>query len=89
MRGTLLKIALYVTFCIALTSACEQKGAPPDHTDFTKTDSVTETYPAVRDTMVYVWNSMLHDNNRKIKAMRHLLSGLLASGPDKKDELKD
>ena len=72
---------------IAIMTACDSKTS--QHTDFTKADSVTENYLALQDTMLQVWNTMIHDDNRKIKAMHHLLHELDVSNPEKKDDLKD
>ena len=60
---------------LALMTGCEPKEKTAVH-DFTKADSLTETYLALQDTMLQVWNSMIHDDNRKIKAMHHLLHEL-------------
>jgi len=72
---------------IAIMTACDSKTS--HRTDFTKADSVTENYLALQDTMLQVWNTMIHDDNRKIKAMHHLLHELDVSNPEKKDDLKD
>ena len=71
--------------CFAMWS-CDKK--PASHTGFTRADSLTETYLALQDTMLQAWNTMIHDDNRKIKAMKSLLHELSVSNPEKKDELK-
>jgi len=78
---------LYIAGCLLLTGACDKK--PATHTSFTKADSLTETYLALQDTMLQVWNTMIHDDNRKIKAMHHLLHELRVSNPEKREELKN
>ena len=65
---------------------CEKKTTT--HTDFTRADSLTETYLALQDTMLRVWNTMIHDDNRKIKAMHNLLHELRVSHPEKRDDLR-
>jgi septal ring factor EnvC (AmiA/AmiB activator) len=79
--------ALLLIACglIALTG-CQKKA--PVQTGFTKVDSLTETYLALQDSMLQAWNTMIHDDNRKIKAMKHLLHELNVSVPEKRDELK-
>jgi septal ring factor EnvC (AmiA/AmiB activator) len=56
-------------------------------TAFTKADSLTETYLALQDSMLQAWNTMIHDDNRKIKAMRNLLHELSVSRPEKQEDL--
>ena len=74
--------------CFVAVLSCENKKTTV-HTDFTKADSVTETYLALQDSMLQVWNTMIHDDNRKIKAMHHLLHELTVSNPEKREELHD
>lgn len=81
-----------IGMCVALsamllTGACDQQSTR-ERSDFTKADSVTETYLALQDTMLQTWNSMIHDDNRKIKAMHHLLEELKRSNPEDLPELE-
>lgn len=74
-----------VCFCLLLLSSCNR-----DHvreTSFTKTDSLTETYLALQDTLIQKWNMMMHDDNRKLRAMNHLIHELTISNPEKRDVL--
>lgn len=71
---------------ILALSGCEKKTVK--ETSFTKADSLTENYLAYQDTLLQAWNSMMHDDNRKIRAMGHLLHELSVSTPEKRDELK-
>lgn len=68
-------------------TGCESKEKAAVH-DFTKADSLTETYLALQDTMLQVWNSMIHDDNRKIKAMQHLLHELSVVNTANREELE-
>ena len=72
--------------CFLALSRCDKK--PSEHASFTKADSVTETYLALQDTMLQSWNTMIHDDNRKITAMEHLLTELMRLNPEKQEELK-
>ncbi|MEX2232693.1 MAG: hypothetical protein WD824_11060 [Cyclobacteriaceae bacterium] len=72
--------------CLFALTNCEKKAAV--QSGFTKADSLTETYLALQDSMLQAWNTMMHDDNRKIKAMQHLLHELNVSSPEKRDELK-
>lgn len=75
-----------IVLCVLSLSGCENKTGTPHA--FTKADSLTETYLALQDTMLQVWNTMIHDDNRKIKAMHHLLDELAVSDPEKRNALK-
>ena len=69
----------------AILSGCDKKAT--EHTEFTKADSVTGTYLSFQDTMLQVWNTMIHDDNRKIQAMDHLIDKLSQTDPDKSEDL--
>lgn len=56
--------------------------------DFTKADSLTDTYLSFQENMVEAWNRMIHDDNRKIKSMRMLLHELRETNPEKQEELE-
>lgn len=73
--------------CLTFLTGCEPKKKASVH-DFTKADSLTETYLALQDTMLQVWNSMIHDDNRKIKAMQHLLHELTVVSTANREELE-
>lgn len=73
-------------FCgTLLLSGCDKRQA--QHVEFTKADSLTDTYLALQDTMLQVWNTMIFDDNRKIRAMYHLVHELTVSNPGNRDEL--
>lgn len=73
-------------FWVAATfTACNKK--PKSHFEFTKADSLTETYLSLQDTMLQVWNTMIHDDNRKVRAMHHLLHELSVSNPEKAQDI--
>jgi septal ring factor EnvC (AmiA/AmiB activator) len=57
-------------------------------TDFTKADSLTDRYLALQENMLEAWNTMIHDDNRKIKNMQMLLHELRMTNPEKQEELK-
>lgn len=64
---------------------CTSKPQSPEHTAFTKQDSVTDTYLAYQDSILWAWNVMINDDNQKIKAMHHLLHELKVTNPDGKE----
>lgn len=85
-------VKCFVTFGLVavftfLVAGCESKSSL--QTEFTKADSLTDTYLALQDTMLQVWNTMIHDDNRKIKTMHHLLQELNRSNPEKREALDD
>jgi hypothetical protein len=61
--------------------ACEKKSTETT-TGFSKADSVTDSYLALQDSMLASWNAMISDDNRKIRAMRHLLHELSQGSPE-------
>jgi hypothetical protein len=83
MRVYLPAWCIAATTCVVLCG-CGKK--PTTYAEFTKADSLTETYLALQDTMLQVWNTMIHDDNRKINAMHRLLDELGVSHPESIDE---
>jgi septal ring factor EnvC (AmiA/AmiB activator) len=79
--GILFSCSLF-TIC-----GCGEQGSS-DQTHFTKADSLTETYLDLRDSMLETWNTMINDDNQKIKSMRYLLHELKVSNPGLRDQLK-
>lgn len=73
--------------CLSLASiclipffiSCGKKQQEP-LTKFTKTDSLTETYLALQDSVLQSWNLMINDDNHKLEAMENLLHELVVSG---------
>ncbi len=69
-------------------TACGEKNTTAvSNRDFTKIDSLTETYLMLQDSMLQSWNIMAKDENEKIRAMHSLLHTLLASQRNDKDLL--
>jgi len=79
-------IYIVVTCCIGLV-ACGGKNSNGKGGDFTKIDSLTETYLALQDTMLQSWNVMVNDENDKIRSMHQLLHALLPFQHYDKDQL--
>jgi hypothetical protein len=73
--------------CAVLSICSCQEGKKPDQPHFTKVDSLTDTYLTLKDSMLLTWNTMINDDNQKIKAMNNLLHELKVSNPSKKEEL--
>lgn len=81
------RVLVIIACCSLVFSGCDRK-RPVTQNDFTRADSLTETYLALQDTMLQAWNAMIHDDNRKIKSMQLLLHELMTSNPEKHEELK-
>lgn len=87
MRSSVYSFGLTLIWASVMFISCKDK--PAGERNFSKADSVTDSYLSLQDTMLQVWNTMMHDDNRKVKAMRALLHELSVSNPDKIEELKD
>jgi septal ring factor EnvC (AmiA/AmiB activator) len=70
----------FLAFC-----SCEHK-RNAEATRFTKIDSLTETYLELKDSMLETWNTMINDDNQKIKSMHNLLHELKVSDPAQRKE---
>jgi hypothetical protein len=74
-----LGIFVVVVGWVAGIAACGTKHETARTDDFTKIDSLTETYLSLQDTMLESWNIMLKDENLKIRSMHALLHHLLST----------
>jgi hypothetical protein len=74
-------------FCGALLTNCGNP-TPPEATDFTRADSLTDHYLSLHDSIHRVWNIMINDDNQKITAMHHLVHELIVSHPEEVEDLK-
>lgn len=52
------------------------KNAGGDQTVFTRTDSLTENYLTLQDTLLHAWNTIIQNDNTKINAMEQLIDQL-------------
>jgi hypothetical protein len=70
---------LLCSCCLSVLFSCGEKpdGRPMQ---FTKIDSLTETYLALQDSVLQSWNIMITDDNQKIDAMLNLIHELSVSG---------
>jgi hypothetical protein len=67
--------------------ACHSK-KEGEQTSFTRTDSLTDVYLTLQDSMHDTWNMMIKDDNQKIKAMKGLLHEIQIGGQYAPGELK-
>jgi hypothetical protein len=82
-----LGIRIVLICCAAGWVACGGRNTHEKKGDFTKIDSLTETYLTLQDSMLQTWNVMVNDENEKIRSMHELLHALLPSRKDDKDQL--
>jgi|SRR5690349_17293204 hypothetical protein len=75
-----------ISCSLILICACEHK-QKAETTQFTKLDSLTETYLDLKDRMLENWNAMISDDNQKLLAMKNLLHELVVSNPQSKESL--
>jgi hypothetical protein len=76
---------IVITCCGITLLNCSDKPATSEETAFTKQDSVTDTYLAFQDSILWSWNVMINDDNQKINAMHNLLHELMVSNPDQQE----
>ena len=74
--------------CGVLLMNCNPKTNEAHQTVFTKADSLTDSYLAYQDSMLWSWNIMINDDNQKINAMHNLLHELLVTSSDQHEQLK-
>lgn len=67
--------------------ACAGSKTKTEQSNFTKVDSLTETYLVLQDSMLQTWNVMINDENEKNKAMHELIHLLIASPEFEKEGL--
>lgn len=72
---------------LLLLASCNNKPATADSPEFTKIDSLTETYLEFQDSLLIAWNHMVNDDNDKITAMRNLLHELKVTDQFNKEAL--
>jgi septal ring factor EnvC (AmiA/AmiB activator) len=74
-------------FCsvFAICSCGNKQHSEEPH--FTKADSLTDTYLELKDGLLETWNTMINDDNQKIKSMQNLLHELKVSNPSQREEI--
>jgi hypothetical protein len=77
---------VFIFLSSAFVACTEHKQQDKPH--FTKADSLTDTYLDLKDSMLETWNSMINDDNQKLKAMDHLVHEISVSDPAKQEELQ-
>lgn len=81
MSNRVIYLNAFVLCCAtAAILGCGERKDTARETSFTRIDSLTETYLALQDSMLLMWNRMVDDDNQKIKAMHSLVHELMVSG---------
>ncbi len=72
------KIALVggTSLLLACMLSCKEQKSTTAEVHFTKEDSITDRYLVLQDSLLYVWNLMINDDNQKLKAMSNVLHEL-------------
>jgi hypothetical protein len=79
-------ILVIISIAVSLLS-CTKTKPLQEETSFTRIDSLTEHYLALQDTLVTIWNTMIQDDNYKIKTMNALLHELKVCGQFEQEQL--
>ncbi|MCS6974898.1 MAG: LemA family protein [Cyclobacteriaceae bacterium] len=62
---------------LALALICCRRQQERPVTEFTRVDSVTHQYLEYKDSLMDAWNRMMHEDNRRIAALKSLIHELL------------
>jgi hypothetical protein len=68
------------------TFGCKQQQEDQQDIYFTKTDSLTDIYLSLQDSLHTHWNLMINDDNHKLNAMHSLLHELMVTHPEEMDQ---
>lgn len=67
-------------------AGCKQQHQDGHQAYFTKTDSLTDLYLSLQDSLHKHWNLMINDDNLKLNAMHSLLHELMVTHPESMEE---
>jgi hypothetical protein len=80
---------LLFSCCAIALCHCSHTEQHAQDTNWTKADSLTETYLTLQDSLLQAWNVMVHDDNKKLKAMHNLLHEVKLTSPGEQEILRD
>ncbi len=81
-------VGIGVVWTLLVIAGCgKTENKSVEITQFSKKDSLTETCLSLQDAMLAIWNTMIHDDNRKIQTMHQLVRELKVLNPGNTDEL--
>lgn len=78
---------LILAFTALALCYCGKKEQPDATANFTKADSLMDTYLSLQDSIHEVWNVMINDDNKKILSMRNLLHELETTSSGDQDAI--
>lgn len=67
---------IFLAFSAAALFGCGRSATSTEKTSFSTADSLTDRYLSLQDTLVHVWNKLIHDENERIRAMEKVLTEL-------------
>ena len=79
---------LILAFAALALCQCGKKEQNQVHSNFTKADSLMDTYLSLQDSIHDVWNVMINDDNKKITAMHNLLHELELTNASELETIK-
>jgi len=68
--------------------SCSKKEQVMVRPNFTKADSVMDTYLSLQDSIYKVWTVMINDDNQKISAMHNLLHELKLTNAEEQETIR-
>ncbi len=72
----LILVLISILPILSFISCKEQPKTVVEEVQFTQEDSITDRYLILQDSLLYIWNLMINDDNQKLKAMHNLLHEL-------------
>lgn len=65
----------FIAFTLATAAllGCGRSATSNEKTSFSTADSLTDRYLSLQDTLVHVWNKLVHDENEKVTAIEKVL----------------
>lgn len=67
---------IFLALTAAALSGCGRSATSTKKTSFSTADSLTDRYLSLQDTLVHVWNKLIHDENERISAIEKVLTEL-------------
>jgi len=83
------QVAVFAFMCCAWGfCSCSKKEQVMVRPNFTKADSVMDTYLSLQDSIYKVWTVMINDDNQKISAMHNLLHELKLTNAEEQETIR-
>lgn len=83
------QLAVFALMCCAWGfCSCSKKEQVMVRPNFTKADSLMDTYLSLEDSIYKVWTVMINDDNQKISAMHNLLHELKLTNAEEQETIR-